>query len=129
LQIFVVFSWKIRQFVQYGQGREKVNFQFNILRKLAKNILGIGGCWKIEEKIFRINIWKQNQDIFQQFSDFFQLIRFGHSRFGSYSIGRNSFGRMLQLAEYYWPKTSIGRRHDWLNGTIGRKLLSHTTKN
>jgi len=35
---------KIRQFVQNGQGREKVNFQLNILRKLAKKIFGIEGC-------------------------------------------------------------------------------------
>ena len=49
---------KIKQFVQNGQGREKVNFQLNILRKLAKKIFGIEGCWKIQEKIFWINIWK-----------------------------------------------------------------------
>jgi hypothetical protein len=48
--------------------------------------------------------------------------------FGSYSIGRNSYGRMQQLAEYDWPKTSIGRRHDWSNGTIGRKNIFTSKK-
>jgi hypothetical protein len=34
--------------------------------------------------------------------------------FGSYSIGRNSFGRMLQLSEYDSANpTSVSRRHDW----------------